>query len=675
MSLEKINKLIKKIHTKSNLEYIYDDDPSLVNYDFGNIMICNNEINVSEGLKAHLHYVYLPYNKHENPPKFDSSRYNFIKKTLTSSPITDAKKFMIALSKYNCIEINEEYDYKNIQQYTDQFPEEAEIFFKEILPFIIEQALKLPEYITTSIPVMRKYMNIALTFNKLQVLSLLANQFLCTFYEKTHEKYDTPQCSFFILLSSTTVNDSSVEKLRCIIHYFDKMRKRDLESLKSELITFQRISMDRNALPDWSNVKLDLCEFNIDDRKIEDCENMLQLSCGNSHIGGSVLINRCFIEEIRFAICPELFISMIFTQKLYYLESSIIKGIERFSNYIGCDDGFKYNGDYDDQTPIDESKKRATEVAAIDPHYYSASTYYDQYSKNEVLRELNKLYSGFKENNISSLKKGSYVATTHWGTINYNGDIELTSILQILAASVAGRKINYCKCICGGYKQLHNMNEFLDSLKKHNITTDKLYKFIRSYRHEVIINVSKSEPPECTLMEYILNRINHHYNHHNHHSHYHHNDNINNKNNNEINNSNNNQTNNDDNNTNKTEKKSTSDDNGIDNNIKGSENELGNYSNEDDNYYSDEDSKDSTCSSNEKDMYDTSYSNKEEEENGYNTNDGYNAEENDNKNKLVMGNEDDENEKNKSDINNYNNRNNISRNNEDGEKNTGDNEK
>jgi len=41
MSLEKINKLIKKIHTKSNLEYIYDDDPSLVNYDFGNIMICN----------------------------------------------------------------------------------------------------------------------------------------------------------------------------------------------------------------------------------------------------------------------------------------------------------------------------------------------------------------------------------------------------------------------------------------------------------------------------------------------------------------------------------------------------------------------------------------------------------------------------------------------------------
>jgi len=43
---------------------------------------------------------------------------------------------------------------------------------------------------------------------------------------------------------------------------------------------------------------------------------------------------------------------MIFTQKLYYLESSIIKGIERFSNYIGCDDGFKYNGDYDDQTPM-----------------------------------------------------------------------------------------------------------------------------------------------------------------------------------------------------------------------------------------------------------------------------------------------------------------------------------
>eukprot|EP00833_Pecoramyces_ruminatium_P009789 jgi/Orpsp1_1/1183821/evm.model.c7180000086833.1 len=378
---------------------------------------------------------------------------------------------MVALSKYNCIKPDEDC-YKNLQQYDNHFPEEAKIFYEEILPFIIEQALKLPEYLSISIPVLGKYMNIAITLNKLQVLSLLANQFLCTFDERTHEKFDTPMCSFLLLIGSISAIDSSVEKLRCVIHYFDKMRKRDLESLKSELITFQRISLERNSLPDWPNVKSDLCEFIVDkNRKIEDCNNMLQLSCANSYVGGSVLINRCFLEEIRFAICPELFISMIFMQKLDYMESAVVMGVERFSNYSGWDDNFKFNGDYNDETPINEEKRRATEIVAIDPHYYSASEYYDQFSKKEVLRELNKLYSGFKNNNLSSLEKGSFIATTHWGTINYNGNVELTSILQLLAASVAGRKINYCSCICGGYKNLKCIDQFLDLLRKHNITT------------------------------------------------------------------------------------------------------------------------------------------------------------------------------------------------------------
>lgn len=61
------------------------------------------------------------------------------------------------------------------------------------------------------------------------------------------------------------------------------------------------------------------------------------------------------------------------------------------------------------------------------------------------------------------------------GTINYNGNVELTSILQLLAASVAGRKINYCSCICGGYKNLKCIDQFLDLLRKHNITTGNIY--------------------------------------------------------------------------------------------------------------------------------------------------------------------------------------------------------
>jgi len=63
----------------------------------------------------------------------------------------------------------------------------------------------------------------------IKVLSLLANQFLCIFNEDNHALYDTPPCSFITLLSPLKLScESTVEKIRCIIHYFDKMRKRGI---------------------------------------------------------------------------------------------------------------------------------------------------------------------------------------------------------------------------------------------------------------------------------------------------------------------------------------------------------------------------------------------------------------------------------------------------------------
>ena len=60
--------------------------------------------------------------------------------------------------------------FNNFKLYEKTYPKEAKVFFSEILPYIIEQALKLPEYIKTPIPLLEKYMNIAVTINKLQVI-------------------------------------------------------------------------------------------------------------------------------------------------------------------------------------------------------------------------------------------------------------------------------------------------------------------------------------------------------------------------------------------------------------------------------------------------------------------------------------------------------------------------
>ncbi|ORY77077.1 poly glycohydrolase [Neocallimastix californiae] len=129
------------------------------------------------------------------------------------------------------------------------------------------------------------------------------------------------------------------------------MRKKELHNLKTELITFQRVSLDEQSIPDWENTSVKLCNIIIDKEKfIEDCENMIQVDFANSYIGDGVLTLGCVQEEIRFAINPELLVSLNFTQRLDPLESVYIIGVERVSKYKCYGYTFQYDGDYDDSS-------------------------------------------------------------------------------------------------------------------------------------------------------------------------------------------------------------------------------------------------------------------------------------------------------------------------------------
>lgn len=90
----------------------------------------------------------------------------------------------IKIIKYALLKYHEELSnignlLNNLRLYEKKYPEEAELFFNEILPFIIEQALKLPEYLTKPIPLLGRYMNIAITLNKLQVILFLQKKYIC----------------------------------------------------------------------------------------------------------------------------------------------------------------------------------------------------------------------------------------------------------------------------------------------------------------------------------------------------------------------------------------------------------------------------------------------------------------------------------------------------------------
>jgi poly(ADP-ribose) glycohydrolase len=96
------------------------------------------------------------------------------------------------------------------------------------------------------------------------------------------------------------------------------------------VLTFSRKCLTRNKVPSFAESTKNLAKVLIFlDGTIEDCAGALQLDFANKYLGGGVLNTGCVQEEIRFMICPELLVSMLFTEQLETNEAVIIKGCER----------------------------------------------------------------------------------------------------------------------------------------------------------------------------------------------------------------------------------------------------------------------------------------------------------------------------------------------------------
>lgn len=97
----------------------------------------------------------------------------------------------------------------------------------------------------------------------------------------------------------------------------------------------------------------------------------------------------CVQEEIRFVICPELFVTMLVTEALDDTEALVICGVEQYSKYEGYSDNFQWAGDYVDETPRDNSGRRKTCIVAIDALRFTQPNL--QFNMDNITRELNKV--------------------------------------------------------------------------------------------------------------------------------------------------------------------------------------------------------------------------------------------------------------------------------------------
>lgn len=349
-------------------------------------------------------------------------------------------------------------------------------FFCQLLPAIINIALKLPQLIQSPIPLLKKKMNHSISLSQEQVASLIANAFLCTFPLRNTDKKKSefasyPKINFSSLYCASGC--SIIEKLKCILNYFNRVL---CERMPANTVTFQRRSLDTKFIWERSDICFSRQRFHVTSNgRIEEAAGMLQVDFANRFVGGGVLGHGCVQEEIRFVINPEMIVARLFTESLEEEEALIMFGCEQFNSYQGYATSFEWAGNFIDTTPVDDSRRRKCRVVAIDALFYK--TLEEQFKQATLRRELNKAFVGFYKD---SENDRSPVGSGLWGCGAFNGHPIRSAIIQLMACAACKRNLAFYTF--GDFQTRNQIADIFEFLVKENVTIGQLYTMLKAFQ-------------------------------------------------------------------------------------------------------------------------------------------------------------------------------------------------
>ncbi|XP_014238477.1 poly(ADP-ribose) glycohydrolase [Trichogramma pretiosum] len=451
----------------------------------------------SQSDKWSQNYVRMPHSVHslypidpENESSGFRRRWEVIQEALLQS-FMSSEQLQMAILSYNH-KYAKRWNFSALHHFFNKYIDEEEmgLCLGSLIPKMIQLALQLPDLITGPLPLLKRQTNASISLSQLQVASLLANAFFCTFPRRNssnpQSEYGTfPYINFNGLFSSFSEKRSSrcnsvMEKLKCLFHYFRRITSKSPEGT----ITIQRRYIARRNCPRWNDQKNKLPSLHISSKGTIETQGagLLQVDFANKYVGGGVLNYGSVQEEIRFVICPELMVTMLVAEALEDTEALIIKGVERYSKYKGYSNTFIWDGDFIDETPRDSSGRLKTCIVAIDALQFDQPKV--QFTMGNVIRELNKAYVGFSTE-IASTNLPA-VATGNWGCGAFRGNPQLKVLVQLMAAGVAGRSVVYFTF--GDTSLRDRIADMYWHLVRNNVNIGHLFTLISKYQEVSVEN-------------------------------------------------------------------------------------------------------------------------------------------------------------------------------------------
>ncbi|XP_078421917.1 poly(ADP-ribose) glycohydrolase-like [Cetorhinus maximus] len=409
-------------------------------------------------------------------------RWLVIKAALNKDRFESSKHLENAIKEYNQ-KYAHLWRFSGLHQHFDQLPDsERQYLLGTLLPGMAKLALQLPEQCSKPIPLLKQRRAHAITMSQEQIACLLANAFFCTFPHRNStqpnsEYHSFPDINFSRLFANFSQRMS--EKLKTIFCYFSMVT----ENMPTGLVTFQRCCLNDSV--DWrrSPCKLTQLRVSSEGRIEEEEQGELQVDFASPMVGGGVLGSGLVQEEIRFLINPELIVARLFTEKLADNECLVITGAQRYSEYGGYSDSYRWLRCHNDETPRDSWLRRCTEIVAIDALNFRNPM--DQYKICYLERELNKAYCGFSTaDRVILARHKPAVATGNWGCGAFKGDAKLKALIQIMAAAQAQRDVVYFTF--GDTALMRSIKEMHQFLQGSNVTVGRLYDVLEKYSRKAL---------------------------------------------------------------------------------------------------------------------------------------------------------------------------------------------